>query len=432
MPMGAVRVRPKLATIKPLINQICPNCQTTISWRVRKAKCQACGTNLEFYFPDGVDFNDAIIPRQDMWRYQNLLPVNKKSIISAGEGHTPIINLFKESKKLKVDLFIKDESRNPTGTFKDREASLVISRSKDLGQNDLVLQSTGNTGLAITYYAGLAGLRSYFFGPKISRYKLFLPSKKPHNKIILIDGTPQEIKNYAENFAQQFNFNKISPFSERCEANATLAYEDYEAGFRADYYFQTVAAGMGPIGYYTGYQRLAQWGLVRSENLPKIMAVQLSEFNPLYRGWCQRKTTLSEHDNMVTYPKHPFEPTLFTTNAPAYYPQFKKIITDSGGAILEVTPGETKQVEKRLIAALAEININLKSDVEKSPFIGFAGLIKAVKLGLIPPKSRVLLLVTGRGAHLNHQIEPDAIIKPDYPPKKLLENLKNNYQVGVK
>ena len=359
-----------------------------------------------------------------MWRYQKLLPIRPQSIVSAGEGFTPIIFLEDLSRELKIDLFIKDESQNPTGTFKDREASLVISRSIDLGQNNLVFQSTGNTGLAITYYAGLAGLKSYFFGPKISHYKLYLPCKKSNNKIILIDGTPLEIKNYAENFARINNFPKVSPFSERCEANATLAYEDYEANFWPDYYLQTVAAGMGPIGYFTGHERLVKWGLIEKTKLPKIIAVQISEFDPLYRGWIKGRKELTEQDNLTNYPSSPYEPTLFTTNSPTYYPQFRRIIRKSKGEILAVKPAEVERSEKKLINSLAKKGIELNLEVERSPLIGFAGLCRLIDQGKIPLGSKVLLLITGRKTKGQQKIEPDIIIKPNFPPEKLLEKLE--------
>lgn len=409
-----------------LVKQVCSSCQKLFSLSSRENKCPACNSNVEFTVAIKKDnrFKNNIVPRDDLWRYQKYLPIDPRHIVSAGEGNTPIVYLDDLSKKLGIHLFVKDESKNPTGTFKDREASIVVSRSLSLKKNNLVLQSTGNTGLAITYYAGLAGLNSYFFGPKISAYKLFIPEKRKSNKIILIDGTPLEIKNYAENFSKTLGFNKIAPFSERCEANVTLAYEDFEAGFSPEYYIQTVAAGMGPIGYFTGYKRLAEWGEVAFNNLPKIIGVQISQFNPLYRGWHNKKTAISPKDNTTNYPPSPYEPTLFTTNAPAYYPQFKSIIDKSGGTILETSPAETKASQDLLIESLRRYNIELNVEAEKSPFIGFAGLIQAIKQDMIPKKSKVLLLITGKGAHVKNKVRADAIIRPDHPITQLMKDLE--------
>lgn len=128
-----------------------------------------------------------------------------------------------------VHIWFKVESVNPTGTFKDREGSYVVSLSKQYSQQNVVMKSTGNTAISVTYYAGLAGLPSWCFIPSISTYKLLMPGKKRQNRIIAVKGHPIDVKDIAEKFASEYSFPKISPFYERCEANATIGYEVGEA-----------------------------------------------------------------------------------------------------------------------------------------------------------------------------------------------------------
>ena len=379
-----------------------------------------------------VDFLGSITERDDMWRYQRLLPV--KNIVSAGEGNTPIIFLADLSKKLGINLYAKLESTNPTGTFKDREASFVVSRSLDVGDDNLVMQSTGNTAVAITHYAGLAGLSSYCFIPKISMYKLRMPEKGSKNRLIAVDGTPIQVKEYAAQFAKVFGFPKISPFHERCECNVTQAYEVYEKVLRGevpgfDHYVQVISAGMGPIGFFLGAKRLAQWypGRIR---IPRIHCVQNSEFSPMDAALKERRETLGEEGKTPTYPTDdPFEPTLHTTNAPAYYPYVRMAIEESGGSAPMIDPDVTEGCAPEFRDALTQQGYGL-AETENAALIGYAGLVQLVGQGVIGKGSNVILMVTGKGSHVSHQVEPDAIIDPDYDVQRLMQDLGGESHAG--
>ena len=97
--------------------------------------------------------------RHDLWRYKELLPVDSNFIVSMGEGGTPLIQCFKMNISLNIyELYIKDESRNPTWSFKDRLASVAISKACEFGVSTIVTSSTGNHGAATAAYAARAGL----------------------------------------------------------------------------------------------------------------------------------------------------------------------------------------------------------------------------------------------------------------------------------
>lgn len=401
--------------------QFCINARRTI--------CE-CGNGLEFVIEGDVDFLGSITERDDMWRYKKLMPVKPEHIVTAGEGNSPIIHLAGLSRMLHIELYAKIESANPTGTFKDREASFVVSRSLDVGDNNLVLQSTGNTAMSVTYYSGLAGLASFVFIPLVSKYKLSIPEKKEANKIILVDGTPLEVKKYAEAFAGQYGFPKVSPFHERCECNVTQAYEVYEEVLREkipppDFYVQVISAGMGPIGFYLGAKRMMNWcpGKVK---MPRIVCVQNSEFAPMNDALLQGKDELGEEGKTPAYPVgKPFEPTLHTTNAPAYYPYVKLAIEDSDGLFPVIDPETTMRHEVGLHTALRNEGYGL-GKTENASLIGYAGLVELVEAGKIPRGSNVLLMITGKGDHVTNCVEPDAVIKPDYDVSRLYRELSAN------
>ncbi len=294
-------LNPKIIRANPLLILLeCtnPDCRRQAQ-PVRINACRICGKDPANIIAGDVDFLNSIDEEDPtMWRYRRLMPVDPRFIVRGGEGNTPVVYMPLLSKMLGVHLWFKLEITNPTGTFKDREASYVVSVSRQHGQKNIVMQSTGNTAIAITHYASLAGMPSWAFIPTSSIYKLLMPSKRRINRIIAVNGDPIDVKRVAEDFACRFGFPKISPFYERCEANATQGYEIVEKILRGelpaqdilqgdssfDFYVQTIAAGMGPIGYYIAMKRLQKWtnGKIR---VPRIVAAEITEFSPIQSAW---------------------------------------------------------------------------------------------------------------------------------------------------
>ena len=412
--------------------QYCTKCNSKFPLEKRINACPKCGGGLDFKIKEKFDFQKVLSDKKSMWRYEKILALkDTNNIVSLSEGHTPIVLLDNVLEKYGVKLYAKAESCNPTGTFKDREISFVISRSKELGQDNLVRYSTGNTGISLTAYAAKADLNSYFFGPKISEYKLFCPLKKNKNKIILINGTNYDVKIYAKKFTQENELTSISPFHEQLEANATIAYEQFEELPKIDYYAQPTASGPGLVGFYRGHQRLIEWGAEPKENMPSLICPQISQASPAYKAWVQGKETMPEKEIIKDYPDNPFEPTLFSTNPPANYPYLLDVIKKTNGCFTEVTPEFVEQESNEFLDALKTKGIKLNKEIEKSGIIGYAGIIKLIKEGYIKKNKSVLLLVTGRGAHVTKKVKADACINPDYDPKQLFQKLKNNEVINL-
>src|SRR4030067_1819432 len=106
--------------------------------------------------------------RENLWRYRELLPVNKEeNIVSLGEGMTPLIHLKKSGPKLGVShLYLKDEGLIPTGTFKARGAAVGVSRAKELGVRVLAMPTNGNAGGAWALYCARAGIKCFIVMPE--------------------------------------------------------------------------------------------------------------------------------------------------------------------------------------------------------------------------------------------------------------------------
>jgi len=354
---------------------------------------------------------------------------NPENIVSLGEGDSEIIEIEELSAILRgAKLFVKlDCTKNPTGTFKDREASVVISRCKELQLNDLVFYSTGNTGRAYTHYAAHVGLTTYFFMPRQCQYKQKAAiNKNGNNFIILVDDDYRQIAPYAKRFAAVNGLTAVAPLHDRTESYATVAYEQFHQMPDCDFFVQTIASGMGPIGFLRGHQNLVKFGLERKEKVPRIICVQSRETNSMYRVYRAGRITMTEDDLPRFPPDTLFEPTLNSTNPVNNYPDLYKCLTESDGIIEDVDPKEVVKESKPLVDALERRNIYLRFDIEKSLLIGFVGVVKVAAEGSIGRNDRVLLLGTGRGDNRSDDlIPPDAIIKPSVDdPKDLKQRLE--------
>ena len=132
----------------------CNTCNTTYSHADPRWKCD-CGSPLDLRFDAAID-PDAFLSRiPNMWRYREALPIAEdEHIVSFNEGFTPLL----ETEIDGAPLWIKQEHLFPTGSFKDRGASLLISRAKELGIKKIVEDSSGNAGAAVAAYAARAGI----------------------------------------------------------------------------------------------------------------------------------------------------------------------------------------------------------------------------------------------------------------------------------
>lgn len=390
----------------------CTRCGDSSDDLAMQATCARCGGPLSYAFTGA--FGGGL-SRSDQWRYFDLLPLkHTTSIVSLGEGGSEVIDLPELSSCIGgARLFLKlDCVKNPTGTFKDREASVVISRCRELGLNGLVFYSTGNTGRAYTHYAAHVGLTTYCFLPLDTHYKQtasFL--KRKNNFLILVDDDYRQIAGYAKAFAAANQLTVIAPMHDRTESYATLAYEQHAQLPHCDWFAQTIASGMGPIGFLRGHRHLVNLGLESTTDIPRIACVQSEETNVMSRVYNAGRDVMTAED--LPAPREAlFEPTLNSTNPVTNFPSLRECLRESNGVITDVAPARAEAAASRLVAALESRRIYLQFDIEKSLLIGFAGLIRLADEGRIHAGERIMLLATGRGGVATREVVPaDAIIR---------------------
>jgi threonine synthase len=381
--------------------------------------CPACGGVDLRYTLSGpwTPRDDTRTPGRGMWRYADLLPLDRlEDAVSLREGGSAIVELSGVQAALGgARLFLMlDAVQNPTGTFKDREASLIISRCRALGLDRLVFYSTSNTGRAYMHYAASIGLSTYLFVPAECRYKLTASiDKGPNQHLIAVDGEYPRIAPYAKAFAAANGLTLIAPLHDRTEAYATLAYEQAERMPECDFFAQTIASGMGPIGFLRGHEHLVRLGMRPHGKAPRVICVQSSETSAMSRAYQAGKPELTEADLPAQWPTGLFEPTLNSTNPVNNYPDLSECLRASNGLITDVPPLFVMAEAPVLMRALEEAGVSLDFDLEKSLLVGYAGLVRLANEGRFQRGDRILLLATGRGARPSRDLlPPDLVIRP--------------------
>lgn len=223
-----------------------------------------------------------------MWRFRELLPLREdESPVTLGEGGTPLHRARRLSSELDLDLMVKDESRNPTGSFKDRGLSAAVTRAVRDGAEALVVPSAGNAGAALAAYAARAGVTA----------RIFLPADTPDGvrrrcrhygaELVEVDGLIDECGARAAEWAERTGVFGVSTLREpyRVEGKKTMMLEILASlGWRApDAVVYPTGGGTGLIATWKVLGELEALGL--AERRTRLYAVQSEGCAPMVRAW---------------------------------------------------------------------------------------------------------------------------------------------------
>jgi threonine synthase len=398
------------------VTQRCIKCGEKYGLDVMLAACTQCKARLEYVY-HGKYNGRTYRHYNSLWKNFDLIPLqDPRNIFSLGEGGSAIIELEELSSMLNgARLFVMmDSDKNPTGIFKDREASIVISRCKELELDNLVFYSTANTGRSYTHYAAHLGLTTYLFMPKQCHYKNTTHIKKNKNNfIVYVDDNYAEISPFAKKFAEQNGLTAIAPLHDRNEAYATVAYEQFQQLPECNYFVQTIASGMGPIGFLRGHKNLIKFGLEEETQMPRIICVQSSQMNVMTTAYNNGKTVLLKEDLPKEFPSDLYEPTLNSTNPVNNYQDLYNCLKETNGIITDVEPALAEEESATIIRSFKKRGIQLRSEIEKSFLIEFAGLMKLARQQQFFKGEVILMLACGRGKDNSSKLyKPDTVINP--------------------
>ena len=242
---------------------------------------------------------DDLKPTPSMWKYRAFLPVDEKDkIVSAGEGATPLRKLS----SLEGNVWAKDETKNPTGTFKDRGASLAVTALSALGVEDIVLSSEGNAGCSFALYSHIADLSCQVFLPRQANPAKVELSQKLGANVRPVDGTIADAGRRAEALSRgEGSYNAstfVTPY--RHDGKGTMALEICDQlGWRVpDYVVYPVGGGVGLVGMWKMFSILEKIGWV--DRRPSFIAVQPEGCAPIVKAYNSKRDDVDEWKNPET------------------------------------------------------------------------------------------------------------------------------------
>ncbi len=243
--------------------------------------------------------------RSDLWRYREVLPVeNDDNIVSLGEGWTPLLHARRLGERLGMSrLYIKDESQNPTQSFKARGMAVAVSMAKELGAETLAVPSAGNAAGALAAYAAPAGLECFIFMPKDTPRANIVECEQTGAQVTLMDGLITDCGAEVGRRKEAEGWFDVSTLKEpyRVEGKKTLGYELAEQlnWKLPDVIIYPTGGGTGLIGMWKAFDEMERMGWIDSKR-PRMVTVQAEGCAPIVRAFEEGKRFADEFPNAAT------------------------------------------------------------------------------------------------------------------------------------
>ena len=332
---------------------------------------------------------DSLVGREpNMWRYRELMPVfADETPVTLGEGFTPLVHATRLGRRYGMDrLFIKDESLNPTNSFKARGQSAAITRAKALGVSTISVPSAGNAGNAMAAYAAAAGLQAKVFLPKDVKTPFARECLLYGAEVTLVDGLITDAARVAAEQGGPLGWYDVSTLKEpyRIEGKKTMAYELAEQmGWKyPDWIIYPTGGGTGMVGMWKAFEEMEAIGWVAPQKRPRMVSVQADGCAPIVRaydnGW--EKAPMWEDASTVAD----------GLSVPRAIGDFLilRAVRDSGGTALSVS-------DQHMVRGM--ITIGSTEGVSAAPEGGaaLAALERLIEHDVIKPHESVVLFNTG-------------------------------------
>src|SRR5580765_6363290 len=324
----------------------------------------------------------------NMWRYRELMPLfDGESPVTLGEGFTPLFHARRLGATIGLQqLFIKDESLNPTNSFKARGQSAAITRAKYLGAKTIALPTAGNAGDAAAAYAAAAGLACEVFIPKDAKKPFVDECRLYGAHVTLVDGLITDAGRLAAETGSARGWYDVSTLKEpyRIEGKKTMAYELAEQlEWRwPDWIVYPTGGGTGMVGMWKAFEELERIGWVKPQRRPRMVSVQAEGCAPIVRAFQEGAERAAPWNDAATVADG--------LRVPRAIGDFLilRAVRESGGTAIAVS--DASMVDGMLAIGASE-------GISAAPEGGatWAALAKLVERGLISPRDSVVLFNTG-------------------------------------
>jgi threonine synthase len=242
----------------------------------------------------------------DMWRYRELMPLFPgEAPVSLGEGFTPLIHATRLGARLGLDrLYVKDESFNPTNSFKARGQSAAITRARALGVTTVSVPSAGNAGNAMAAYAAKAGLAAKVFLPRDVKTPFIRECRLYGAEVTLVPGVITDAARAASEAGSSLGWYDVSTLKEpyRIEGKKTMAYELAEQmeWTWPDWIVYPTGGGTGMVGMWKAFEEIEHLGWVPHGRRPRMVSVQAEGCAPIVRAFEQGSEDATPWENPAT------------------------------------------------------------------------------------------------------------------------------------
>jgi len=378
----------------------CSLCSTTYGPGEVEYTCPRDGGNLDVILEHDkilqkTSKNQMLEPAISMWQYLPLLPVGDPGFHETplrSVGGTPVYAMPLEIKPLPLDsVWIKDESRNPTASFKDRASALVVCRSIEIRADIVVTASTGNAGAALAGMAAATGRRAVIFAPKTAPPAKVAQLLTYGAKVLLVDGNYDMAFNLSIQAAQEFGWycrnTGYNPFT--LEGKKTAAFEIWSWWNRISRdrkihkklcIFVSVGDGNIISGIYKGFKDLLTLGWL--EEMPRIFGVQASGSSVIAQAFFRGD------ERIEPVPANTLADSI-SVDLPRDGVRAVRAVAQTSGQYILVS-------DQEILNAIAELG-RIGVFAEPAGAASYAGLLKAVQQDLIQEEDAVLVLNTGSG-----------------------------------
>ncbi len=370
----------------------CINCGTVQPEKKVYYSCFTCNANLDVmldysniaqtWSKDMLDAN----PDRSIWRYLPLLPVNSApDNHSIDVGNTPLVDASVMASELGLrKLYVKDDTRNPSGSLKDRATEVGLRHAVEAGYNTIVAASTGNAAASLAALSACYGMKAIILAPAAAPAAKLTQILQHKARLILVDGTYDDAFDLSLDIADKYGFYSrstgINPVLSEGKKTVSLEIAEQLRWHVPDYVLVPVGDGCIIGGVYKGFYDLREMEWI--ERMPRIIGVQSAGSAAIVNAWKNNTPIASVQAETVA--------DSISVDLPRDGRKALRAIKSSHGFGLTVTDAEILS---------AQHNLSAKSGIFAEPAgaATYAGLLKAVDKKRIKPNSSVVILATGSG-----------------------------------
>ena len=344
------------------------------------------GGHLNLTPGEGLSRADIARDRYGVWRYAAAIGVDEKYAVSLGEGWTPLnAGEWHGAKTL-----FKLEFMMPTGSFKDRGTTVMVSYLRSCGIERVLEDSSGNAGASLSAYAAAAGLACRILVPETASYPKIAQIAACGADVLTIHGTRQDVAEAAVRMSDEIFYASHNWVPFFTEGTKTLAYELWEQlGFEApDNVVTPLGYGSNVLGCLRGFDELKRSGEIG--RVPKIFGVQAQNCAPYFAAWQAGVDTLVPTEVKATIAEG------IASSKPTRVKEVLEGVRESGGSIVAVS-------EVEIVDALRSL-ARKGYYVEPTSAAAAAGLTQLIECGAIRSNETTVLVLTGTGLKASERI----------------------------